>query len=160
LRFASAILLAALAAGSAYAADGIKAGKWEFSAQVQMLNMPKLPPGVKLPPGINIGPGGVKVTRASCVDSATPMPSDMHQTNQQHGQRKVAKLDSSGGTVRWESTCTQASDAMAVHSEGVAHYTGDTMTADVKTVVNSPGGGPNDTTQHVTGHYLGPCDAK
>jgi hypothetical protein len=72
----------------------------------------------------------------------------MHQTNQQRGQCKVAKLDSSGGTVRWESTCTQASDATAVHSEGVAHYTGDTMTADVKTVVNSPGGAPYDMTQH------------
>jgi len=160
LRFASAILLAAVAAGSAYAADGIKAGKWEFSAQVQMLNMPKLPLGVKLPPGIKIGPGGVNVTRTSCVDPATPVPAAMHQTNQQRGQCKVAKLDSSGGTVRWESTCTQASDATAVHSEGVAHYTGDTMTADVKTVVNSPGGAPYDTTQHVTGHYLGPYDAK
>ena len=38
-----------------------------------------------------------------------------------------------------------ASDGTAVHSEGVAHYTGDTMTADVKTVVNRPGGAPNDT---------------
>ena len=82
----------------------------------------------------------------------------MHQTNRQHGLYKIAKLDSSGGTVRWESTCTQASDGTAVHSAGVAHYTGDT--ADVKTVVNRPGGGPNDTTQHVSGHYLGPCDAK
>lgn len=123
-----------------------------------MLNMPKLPPGVKLPPGINIGPRGVKVTRTSCIDSATPMPSEMHQTNRQHGLCKIAKLDSSGGTVRWESTSTQASDGTAVHSEGVAHYTGDT--ANVKTVVNSPGGRPNDTTQHVSGHDLGPCDAK
>jgi Protein of unknown function (DUF3617) len=105
-------------------------------------------------------PDGVKVARTSCVDSATPMPSDMHQTNQQHGQCKVAKLDSRGGTVRWESTCTQASDGTAVHSEGIAHYSGDTMTADVKTVVNSPGGAPNDTAQRVTGHYLGPCDVK
>ena len=78
---ASAFLLTALAAGSAYAADGIKAGKWEFSAQVQVPNMPKLPPGIQLPPGVNIGAGGVSVTRASCVDSATPMPADMHQSN-------------------------------------------------------------------------------
>lgn len=116
--------------------------------------MPKL----KLPRGINIGPRGVKVTSTSCVDPATPMPSDMHQTNQRHGRCKIAKLDRSGGTVRWESTCTQASDGTAVHSEGVAHYTGDA--ADVKTVVNSPDCRPNDTTQHVSGHYLGPCDAK
>ncbi len=148
-----------LAAGSAYAADGIKAGKWEFSAQVQMPNMPKLPPGVQLPPGINIGPKGVDVTRTSCVDSATPMPADMHQSKP-NGQCKVAKVDISGGTVRWESTCTQPSDGTTVHSEGVAHYDGEAMSADVKTVVTSPGGPPNVTTQHVTGHYLGPCDAK
>lgn len=160
MKLASAMVLTILAAGSAHAADGIKAGKWEFAAQVQMPNMPKLPPGVQLPPGINIGKGGISVTRTSCVDSATPMPADMHQSNQQHGQCKVAKLDSSGGTVRWESTCTQASDGSTVHSEGVAHYTGDTMEADVKTAVTSPGNPPNLTTQHVTGHYLGPCDAK
>ena len=108
--------------------------------------MPKPPPGVKWSPGINIGPGAVNVTRAFCVDSATAMPGRHVPTNQPHGQCRVAKFDSSGGTVRWESTCTQASDATAVHSEGVAHYTGDTMTADVKTVVNSPGGAPYDTT--------------
>jgi hypothetical protein len=160
MKLASAMLLAVLAAGSAHAADGIKAGKWEFSAQVQMPNMPKLPPGVQLPPGINIGPGGVNVTRTSCINSATPMPADMHQSNQQHGQCKVAKVDISNGTVRWDSTCTQPNDGTTVHSEGVAHYDGDTMTADVKTIVTSPGGPPNATTQHLTGHYLGPCDAK
>jgi hypothetical protein len=160
MKLASAIVLTVLAAGSAYADDAIKAGKWEFSAQVQMPNMPKLPPGVQLPPGVNIGSGGVSVTHTSCVDSATPMPADMHQSNQQHGQCKVAKLDSSGGTVRWESTCNASNDGTTVHSEGVAHYAGDTMTADVKTIVTSANGPPNATTQHVTGHYLGPCDAK
>ncbi|HML09957.1 MAG TPA: DUF3617 family protein [Stellaceae bacterium] len=159
MRWRSAVVLAALAAGSAYADDAIKAGKWEFSAQVQMPNMPKLPPGVQLPPGVNIGAGGVSVTRTSCVDSATPMPADMHQSGQQHGQCKVAKLDSSGGTVRWESTCLP-SDGTTVHSEGVAHYNGDTMEADMKTVVTSSNGQATETTQHVTGHYLGPCDAK
>ena len=160
MKLASVGALVIFAVGSAHAADAIKAGKWEFSVQAQMPNLPKLPPGVQLPPGINIGPKGVNVTRTSCVDSATPMPADMHQSNQQHGQCKVAKLDSSGGTVRWESTCTQPSDGTTVHSEGVAHYDGDAMTADVKTIVTSPGGAPNATTQHVIGHYLGPCDAK
>lgn len=160
MKLASAMALAVLVAGPAYAADGIKAGKWEFSAQVQVPNMPKLPPGVHLPPGIKIGPGGVNVTRTSCVDSATPIPADMHQPNQQHGKCKVVKLDSGGGTVHWDSVCTQASDGTTVHSEGTARYTGDTMAADVKTVVTGPGNPPNETAQHVTGHYLGPCDAK
>jgi PPOX class probable F420-dependent enzyme len=143
MRFASAIVLAALLAGSADAADAIKAGKWEFAAQVQVPNMPKLP-GVTLPPGINIGPGGINMTRTSCVTASTPLPADIHPPTQQHGDCKVAKLDSSGGTVRWESTCAQP-DGGVVHSEGVAHYTGDTMEASVKTRISGGGNPPNET---------------
>ena len=50
MKLVGAIALAALSVGAAHAADAIKAGKWEFSAQVQLPNMPKLPPGVTLPP--------------------------------------------------------------------------------------------------------------
>ena len=153
MKLASVIVLAALAVGSAHAADAIRVGKWEFSAQVQVPNMPKLPPGV------NIGPGGINMTRTSCVDSATPMPADIHPPSQQHGQCKVARLDSSGGTVRWESNCTQP-DGSVVHSDGAAHYTGDTMEATVKTRVSGGTGGTSETSQHVTGRYLGPCDGK
>jgi hypothetical protein len=159
MKLASAIALVALTAGSAYAADGIKTGKWEFSAQVQVPNMPKLPPGVALPPGVNVGPGGINMTRTSCVDSATPMPADIHPPSQQHGQCKIGRLESNGGTVTWESTCTQP-DGSVVHSDGVAHYTGDTMEATMKTRVSGGTGGTNETSQHITGRYLGPCDAK
>src|ERR1700753_362777 len=149
----------AMFAGGAYAADAIKAGKWEFSAQIQLPNMPKLPPGVQLPPGVNIGTGGINVTRTSCVDSATPMPADMHPPNQQHGQCKVGRLDSRDGTVTWESSCAQ-SDGSVVHTDGVAHYTGNTMEATLKTRVSGGTGGTSETAQHVTGHYLGACDGK
>jgi hypothetical protein len=159
MKLASAIVLVALAAGPASAADAIKAGKWEFAAQVQVPNMPKLPPGVTLPPGVNIGPGGINVTRTSCVNSATPMPADMRPPNQQHDQCKVGGVTNIGGTVTWESTCTQP-DGSVVHSDGVAHYSGDRMEATMKTRVSGGTGGTNETTQHVTGHYLGACDAK
>src|SRR5258708_3257920 len=159
MRLVGAIVLAALAAGSANAADGIKAGKWEFSAQVQMPNMPKIPPGVTLPPGVSIGAGGVNMTRTQCIDSAKPMPEDVHQRNEQHGQCKVAKVDSSGGNVRWETNCTQ-SDGTTIHSEGNAHYAGNTMEANVKTRISGGGGPPKETSQHLVGRYLGPCDAK
>jgi len=142
---------------SAFADDAIRAGKWEFSAQIQVPNMPKLPPGVTLP-GVNVGPGGISVTRTSCIDSATPMPADMHPPSQQRGQCKVASLNKSGGTVTWETTCTQP-DGTIVHSEGVAHYTGDAMEATLKTRVTGANNQPNETTQHITGRYLGPCDA-
>jgi hypothetical protein len=159
MKLASAVVLAAFAFGSAHAADAIRAGKWEFSAQVQVPNMPKLPPGVSLPPGINIGPGGINATRTSCVNASTPIPADIHPPNQQHGDCKIAKLDSGGGTVRWEMICAQQ-DGGTVHSEGVAHYTGDTMEANLKTRVSGGNNPPSDTTQHITGHYLGPCDGK
>jgi len=160
MKLVSVALLGVLTIGSAHAADGIKAGKWEFSAQVQVPNMPKLPPGITLPPNINIGPGGINVTRTSCVDSATPTPADMRPPNQQHGQCKVTKLDNNGGTVKWETTCTQADNGTVVHAEGVAHYAGDTMEATMKTQVTGNNGSANESTQHITGHYLGPCDAK
>jgi hypothetical protein len=159
MKLASAILLASLAVGSAHAADAIKAGKWEFSAKVQMANLPKLPPGVSLPPGINIGPGGVNVTKTTCVESTSPLPADMRPPNEQHGQCKVGGLTNKDGTVTWEASCPQ-SDGSVVHSDGVAHYTGDTMEATLKTRVSGGTGGTSETTQRITGRYLGPCDAK
>lgn len=159
MRFANAAVLALLATGTAQAADMIKAGKWEFSAQVQVPNMPKLPSGVRLPPGVNIGAGGINMTRTSCVDSARPVPADMHPPTQQHGKCSVGAVNKNGNTVTWETSCTQ-SDGSVVHSDGVAHYTGDKMEATMKTRVTGGTGGISESSQHITGRYLGPCDAK
>ncbi|HYM72005.1 MAG TPA: DUF3617 family protein [Stellaceae bacterium] len=159
MKFAGAVLVAVMAAGTAHAADAIRAGKWEFSAQVQLPHMPKLPPGVTLPRGIGIGPHGVDMTRTSCVTASAPVPKDIRPPSQEHGQCRVAKLDSQGGTVTWETTCTEA-DGSVAHSEGVAHYTGNTMEATMKTRISGGGNRPTETSQHITGRYLGPCDAK
>jgi hypothetical protein len=141
--------------------DAIKAGKWEFSAQIQVPGMPQLPPGVTLPPGVSAGPNGMNVTRTSCVTSDRPMPADMHQPGgqQQPNQCKITTLDRSGGTARWAMDCPQRNGG-TVHTEGTAHYSGDTMEADSTTRVEVTGRPPQTTTQHVTGHYLGPCDDK
>ena len=147
MRWVRLIVLAfGLAAGTAYAADAIKAGKWEFTAQVQLPKMPKLPPGVQLPPGVNIGPGGINVTRTSCVNTAMPMPTDLRPPSQQHAQCKIGDVHTVGATVTWDTTCAQ-SDGSVVHSDGVAHYTGDTMEATMKTRVTGGPGGTNETTQ-------------
>jgi hypothetical protein len=159
MRFASILILVALASGPADAADMIKAGKWEFSAQVQVLNMPKLPPGVQLPPGVNIGTGGINMTRTSCVESATPVPADMRPPTQQHGPCKIGAVNKNGNTVTWETSCPR-SDGSVVHADGVAHYTGDTMEATMKTRVSGGTGGISEAAQHITGRYLGPCNAK
>ena len=87
------------------------------------------------------------------------MPADIHSPAEQRGQCKVAKVDVAGGTVHWETTCTQP-DGGTVHAQGEAHYTGDTMEATMHTQISGGGNPPSETTQHVTGRYLGPCDAK
>ena len=160
MRFVSALVLTVCAAATALAADGIKAGKWEYSVQVQMPNMPKLPPGVQLPPGVSMNGGGVSVTHTTCVDSATPIPADMHSQGQHGGQCKNENVDVSGGVVRWNTTCTPSDGAVTVHSEGVAHYNGDTMEADIKTMTSGGNIPPQETHEHVTGRYLGACDGK
>ena len=161
MRFVSALLLAVCAAATALAADGIKAGKWEYSAQIQMPNMPKLPPGVQLPPGVSMNGGGMSVTHTTCVDSATPIPADMHSQGSHGAQCKNDNVDVSGGVVHWSMTCTPSNaDGMTVHSEGVAHYNGDTMEADIKTVTSGGNMPSQATTEHVTGRYLGACDGK
>jgi hypothetical protein len=157
MRLSSVVALTLLTAGSARADDAIKAGKWEYTAQVQMPNMPKLPPGVQLPPNIQMGPNGMKVTNTRCItpDEAAP---DGRPLGQQNNKCTRDKWERDGGTLHWVITCqTQHGPA---HSEGVGHYHGDTMEADITTQTLLPNGGPSQTTTHVTGHYLGACDAK
>ena len=157
MRLLRAIALALLAAGSARADDPIKAGKWEYTALVQMPNMPKLPPGVQLPPNLQMGPNGMKVTNTRCItpDEAAP---DARPPSQ-NSKCTRDKWERDGGTVHWAMTCV--SQHGPVHSEGVGHYHGDTMEADVTTQSPPPNGGsPQTMTTHVTGHYLGACDAK
>jgi hypothetical protein len=157
----SVFALALVAAGAARADDAIKAGKWEYTAQVQMPNMPnmpKLPPGVQLPPNLQMGPNGMKVTNTRCIspDEAAP---DGRPPGQNNSKCTRDKWERDGGTVRWAMTCPSSHGP--VHAEGIGHYHGDTMEADITTQAPPPNGGPSQTmTTHVTGHYLGACDAK
>ena len=158
-------LVAALAgfgiAASAFAAEGFKPGKWEFSVQIQMPNMPQLPPGVTLPPGMHISPGGgMSVTHTSCLTDANPVPADKPPGQRDTGDVhcKVDKMERKGGDVQWASTCTSPDGTM--RSEGDAHYRGDTMEANFMAHTTSPGGPPTTVSQHMTGRYIGACDAK
>jgi hypothetical protein len=161
MRPAAPVLAAAMAAGAiawtaaaTHAADAIRTGKWEFAAQVQL---PHLPPGVALPPGLKIGPGGINVTRTACVNQSTLVPPGLHLPAEQHGQCKVEHLERDEGTVRWLVSCSGAPGS--VRAEGVAHYTGDKMEATLTTHSVDSAGHAQATSQHVTGRYLGPCDA-
>ncbi len=153
-----ALFAAALAAGPARAADQVKPGKWEFHVEVAMPNMPKLPPGVQLPPGIQMGAGGMSVTRTSCVSEATPLPPDsrLPKPGDKNDQCKVEKMERSGGTMSWAVDCKTPQGVS--RTEGTARYNGDTMEATFKSRTVQGSGAVTETTQHITGRYLGACD--
>jgi len=166
LKWVLVALLAILWAGfgAAHAADMVKPGSWEYTTTMQMPNMPPLPPGVQLPPGVHMqsGPGGMTVTSTHCVTVGDPIAG----LNQPHGpagagmQCSNDRMERNGSTVSWTGTCTMP-DGGTVHSQGTAHYAGDRMEADVKTSTTPPqGGASTNTSMHVTGRYLGPCNGQ
>jgi hypothetical protein len=111
---------------------------------------------VQLPPNIQAGPNGMNVTSSRCItaDEAAPESRPLGQ----NGKCTRDKFERDGGTVTWAMTCE--SQHGPVHMEGVGHYHGDSMDADITTKATFGGGPPQTMTTHITGHYLGPCDAK
>jgi len=131
-------------------ADTVKPGQWEFTSQMQMPGGTQLPPGVQLPAGSSMQPGaGMRSTYRACIDSEKAVPSDPR------GACKIDNVRRTGATVTWTGTCTTGQGP--VRSEGVAHYSGDRMEANLMTHVPGAGGQGMKTTQHITGHYLGAC---
>ena len=130
-------------------ADTVKPGQWEFTSQMEMPGMPKPPPGVQLPPNVQMQQGGMKSSYKTCVDSERAVPSDPR------GQCKIEHVQRNGATISWTGTCATAQGT--VRSEGVAHYSGDTMEANLTTQVPGANGQAMKTMQHITGHYLGIC---
>jgi hypothetical protein len=148
-RTAGGILLTAVlaSAGSVAlrAADEIKAGKWEFTTQMQ------LPGAVQSPPGVQASAGGsAPMTRISCIDAANPIPAE--------AQCKLDQVDRRGGAVTWAMTCNTPRGPIL--SAGSARYAGDTMEATLTARVPGPTGQPVDTPGRISGRFLGPCDAK
>jgi hypothetical protein len=131
-------------------ADTVKPGQWEFTSQMQMPGGAQLPSGMQAPSGTSMPPGaGMRSTYRACIDSEKAVPSDPR------GACKIDNVRRNGATVTWTGTCTTGQGA--VRSEGVARYSGDTMQATLTTQVPGAGGHVMNTTQHITGHYLGAC---
>ena len=148
-RAAGGILLTTVLVGASSvpsrAADEIKAGKWEFTTQMQLPGAAQSPPGVPASAG-----GNAPMTRTSCIDAANPIPAE--------GQCKLDRVDRHGGVVTWGMTCN--SPRGPILSAGSGRYAGDTMEATLTARVPGPNGQPVDTPGHITGRYLAPCDAK
>ena len=108
-------------------------------------------------PGVQMGAGGTTVTHTSCVTNANPITPDGHtpKAGAHDDQCKVTKIDRTGSSISWIIDCQTPQNTS--HTEGTAHYAGDTMEATFKTRVKQ-GGTTNEISQHLTGHYLGPCE--
>jgi hypothetical protein len=158
----AAALLASLilGLGAARADDLIKPGNWEYTTTMQMPNMPQLPPGVQLPPNVQMqsGPGGMTMTATRCVksgDAANALKA-MRGAEKAGAHCTTDRQDRSGDTMTWAITCSMP-DGGTMHTEGTAHYSGDSMDADVKSNMTSSQGAPIERTMHVSGRYLGQC---
>jgi hypothetical protein len=139
------IVLASTSSVPSPAADEIKAGKWEFTTQMQLPGAAQSPPGVQASTG-----GNAPMTRTACIDAANPIPAE--------GQCKLDRVDRHGSVVTWAMTCN--SPRGPILSAGSGRYAGDTMEATLTARVPGPNGQPVDTLGRITGRYLGPCDSK
>jgi hypothetical protein len=139
------IVLASTLSAASRAADEIKAGKWEFTTQMQLPGPAQSPPGVQASAG-----GNAPMTRTACIDAANPIPAE--------GQCKLDRVDRHGVVVSWAMTCN--SPRGPILSAGSGRYAGDTMEATLTARVPGPNGQPVDTPGRISGRYLAPCDAK
>ena len=148
--FLFAGLLTGMVAATSYAVDAIKAGKWQFTTEMQM------PAGMPPASGRQVQPGGsTKMTRTACITPANPVP----EATEGNVQCKVDDERRSGSTVSWSMTCTPP-QGKPVRSDGVAHYTGNAMEATFTTHLTAPDGRAIDNPGRITGQYLGVCDGK
>jgi Protein of unknown function (DUF3617) len=139
------LVLASIMSAAPRAADEIKAGKWQFTTQMQLPGPAQSPPGVQASAG-----GNAPMTRTACIDAANPIPAE--------AQCKLDRVDRQGSVVTWAMTCN--SPRGPILSAGSGRYAGDTMEATLTARVPGPTSQPVDSPGRITGHYLGPCDAK
>ena len=88
---AGGVLLALVVGGTSSvpsrAADEIKAGKWQFTTQMQLPGAAQSTPGVQASAG-----GNAPMTRTACIDAANPIPAE--------AQCKLDRVDRHGDRSR------------------------------------------------------------
>jgi hypothetical protein len=144
-------LLTPVGIGIAWAADEIKAGKWEFTAITQSSGL-QGPGGMSLPSRIPRASGTMPPSvHTTCItDPDKALPEDPGKNC------KIEKMERNGGSISWVKVCTPTGSA-PVRSEGSASFNGDRMTASMTTHVPGRGGVFVDTSTQITGQWLGPC---
>ena len=139
------MILASASSVPSRAADEIKAGKWQFTTQMQLPGAAQSRPDVQPAAG-----GNAPMVRTACIDAANPIPAEAQCT--------LDRVDRHGSTVTWAMTCNTPRGPIL--SAGSGRYAGDTMEATLTARVPSHAGQPVDTPGRISGRYLGPCDAK
>lgn len=157
---AAAALVVAIYATSPVRAQDIKPGKWEYTTQMNMGNrpMPQIPPDklAQMPPEMRAKIEQMmhgSVTYSSCITADMPVPK-----NPRGGECNVEQMERSGGIVRWRASCTMP-NGRTTTAEATANYDGDAMTMDMTIHTERDDGRSLTMRQHVTGHYVGPCDS-
>jgi hypothetical protein len=143
-------ILVGLSSVGALGADEIKAGKWQFTTEMEMPGMPPSAAGAQARPV-----GGAPMTSTICIDASNPVPAETQQGNV---QCKLDKMERNGGSVTWAMTCN--SPQGPVQSAGSGRYTGDTMAANLTARVPGPNGQVMNAPGRIIGRYLGPCGSK
>src|SRR5262249_6815855 len=120
-------------------------GRWQFTTEMQI-------PSAAAATGQS---RGREMTRSACIDGNNPVPAEPQQGNV---PCKVDEVRRNGGVVNRSMTCS--SPQGPIQSAGAARYSCDTMEATLTARIPGPGGQVTDAPGRVTGHYIGPCDAK
>ena len=133
------------------AADGIKPGEWQFTSELQapapvagpQSSAPPSPQPQPQPPANN----SAQTTYMACIASNSAVPAGLDP------RCKLDGAQQQGSRVTWSMSCANT----RVRSDGVAQYHGDTMDGTMVSHVPGAKGAAMDLTQHITGHYSGPC---
>ena len=134
----AALVLAAffLISSSAWAQtpQTIPAGLWQFTSQG---DTPTLPSSSQTE---------ISSSFTDCIDPALTVPVDPRFSCQ------VNDMNRNGAAVTWATTCTTQYGTF--RSQGVAQYSGDTMSGTLTTYVPMIG---SQVRQRISGRFLGPC---
>jgi len=138
---ATAIILALVWCGGAYAADpNMKDGLWEITTKTEMKGMPG-----------NIPP----TTMKQCLTKKDNVPQEDKGKNP---NCKMTENKVSGDTVTWTMLCKEKDGTM--DNKGQMTYKGDTFDGKSVMTMKDKSGKAQVITSKMTGKRLGPCDKK
>ena len=152
----------ALGACAAWAAQGIKEGKWSMSMTMQgggmdetaaqaQREMERMSPDERammerMMGGMKFGPAGqgMTITSSQCLTNDNPIPT--REEDRKCQQTHTVK----GNTVTFKTVCPKST------SEGKITYKGDAMNGTI-TTTETKRGQTTTTTMDISGRYEGPC---